>query len=71
MALNLEICTRSHYKTDTKFRQSNLSWNRNTAKSANPTCTGREIWCQNKQGIGIHSVKQIKNHQMGMKNNVE
>ena len=24
-----------------------------------PTCTGRDILCQNRQGVGLHSVKHI------------
>ena len=36
---------------------------------SNLTVTGREILCQNKQGVGLHCVKHIEN-QKGMNINV-
>ena len=31
-----------------------VQWNLST-----PRCIGREIWCRNRQGVGLHSVKHI------------
>ena len=47
-----------------------IQWN-----LSNPTCTGREILCWNRQGVGLHSGKHIRKLsnrnicQMGMKIN--
>ena len=37
---------------------------------SNQTCTGREILCQNRQDVGLHSVKHAQQRSMGMKINV-
>ena len=44
-----------------------IQWN-----LSNPTCTGRDNLCRNRQGVGLHSVKHVhieKKIQKGMKIN--
>ena len=40
----------------------------NTVKSVYPTCTGREILCQNSQDVRLHSVKDIEKLSKGHEN---
>ena len=34
---------------------------------SNPTCTGRDVLCRNRRGVGLYSVKRIEDDQKGMK----